>query len=148
MPEVIVTVLISVVALMVSWQALEYARFRDRELDKRNEWIEIHKAIINLRVYRSFALSPLDSEVWDIQAAINESRNRVRDYVLAHAHLRAQLERVHHDPLIKKLASFLDCDNKWREPDFEATLDRFGEEIAKKSRSKLDTWRYFVPASR
>jgi hypothetical protein len=135
-------VLIALLALFVAWQALSYARFRDRELDKRNEWIQIHKAIVNVRVYRSFAVSPLDTEVWDIPAALNESRSRVRDYVLAHSQLRAELERVGDDPLITKLAAFLDSDNQWREPDFETTLDSLSQEVALKSRSKLHTWSF------
>ncbi len=135
-------VFISVLALLISWRALSYARFRDREFDERNGWIQIHKAIINVRVYRNFAIPSVDKDVYDIQAALNDRRNRVRDYALAHAQLRAELERVGDDPLIKRLAAFLDSDNQWQEPNFETTLDSLGQEVAMKSRSKLRTWKF------
>src|ERR1700690_4193321 len=51
-------VLFGYLAWRIGKFTLTYMRGRDLELDTRNGWIEIHKAMLNLRVYREFIMAP------------------------------------------------------------------------------------------
>jgi hypothetical protein len=64
---------------------------------------------------------------------------RVRDYTLASAQLRGQLDRLNDDPLIVELALFLDdhkLEAQWQTAEYENTFNSFAQKVALKSRPK------------
>ena len=52
------SVLFAVLAWHIAKITLTYMRGRDLELDTRNGWIEIHKAMVDLRVQREYIVMP------------------------------------------------------------------------------------------
>jgi hypothetical protein len=115
-------------------------RGRDLELDTRNGWIEIHKAMINLRVQRALVMlqnSALDAYI--MTGSPNAAEGPIRDYTLAAAQLRAQLDRLNDDPLIVAIADFLDRNiltAQWQTSEYETRFDAFVHSVAMKSRPK------------
>jgi hypothetical protein len=95
----------------LAWQigkfTLTYMRVRDLELDTRNGWIEIHKAMLKLRVYREFIVLPGKWALLGVPAPI-QSADCIKDYTMATVRLRGQMIRLNDDPLIVELANFLD----------------------------------------
>jgi hypothetical protein len=134
-----VTVVLAILAVVVAFQTLRYMRGRDSEVDTRTGWIEIHKAMINLRVQRAFVMSQRGAMGAYSSGSPNPFEERHRDYVLATAQLRGQLDRLNDDPLIVELAGFLD-ENKsmeqWQTDDYENKFDAFAKKVALKSRPK------------
>jgi hypothetical protein len=55
----IAALLVAAAAFIVALNTLSYMRSRDLELDIRNGWIEVHKAMVNLRVQRELVLLPM-----------------------------------------------------------------------------------------
>jgi hypothetical protein len=100
------TVLLAVLATAVAIQTLTYMRRRDLELDTRNGWIEIHKAMVKVRVQRSFVMMQWTQMGAYVQGAPNLYEERVKDYTLAAAQLRGQLDRLNDDSLIVELGAF------------------------------------------
>jgi hypothetical protein len=133
-----VTVVLAILAVVVAIQTLRYMRGRDLEVDTRNGWIEIHKAMVNLRVQRAFVMSQRGA-MGAYGPGPNQFEERKRDYDLATAQLRGQLDRLNDDPLILKLAAFLD-DNKqmeqWQTDEYDKKFDAFAQSVAMKSRPK------------
>jgi hypothetical protein len=127
------TVLLAIIAIVVARETLSYMRGRDLEVDTRNGWIEIHRAMIRLRVQRAFIMLP---NPW------GPDPKDSRDYTLAAAQLRGQLDRLNDDPLVVEIASFLD-DNvlteKWQQPQYEKAFDTFVHKVAMKSRPTEST---------
>jgi hypothetical protein len=119
------TVLLAILAVVVALQTLSYMRGRDFEVDTRSGWIEIHKAMINLRVHRSLIM--LQGGAYS-SAGSNAGEERIRDYTLASAQLRAQLDRLNDDPLVVAIAEFLDSNilaAQWQTLQFEKGFDAF-----------------------
>lgn len=132
------SVLFAVLAWHIARITLTYMRGRDLELDNRNGWIEVHKAMINLRVQREYIVLPMKMAALGIPSPI-QSADGVKDYTLAAAQLRSQLDRLNDDPLIVELASFLDSNilsAQWQADAFVAKFDTFVHSVAFKSRPK------------
>jgi hypothetical protein len=131
------TVFLAILAVIVAVQTLSYMRDRDLEVDTRNGWIEIHKAMINLRVQRTLVMAQRGQMGAYAQGTPNQFEERMRDYILATAQLRGQLDRLNDDPLIIELATFLD-DNKlmeqWQTDAYEKKFDEYAHRVAMKSR--------------
>jgi hypothetical protein len=132
-------VLFAALAYRISTITLTYMRGRDLELDTRNGWIEIHKAMVNLRVQREFVNLARGAMGAYMAGSPNQFEERIRDVTLATAQLRAQLDRLNDDPLINELAVFLD-ENKltaqWQADDYAPKFDAFVHRVAIKSRPK------------
>jgi hypothetical protein len=113
-------------------------RGRDLEVDTRNDWIEIHKAMINLRVQRSLVLSsPRGSYVSG--SGPNPLQERINDYTLAAAQLQGQLDRLNDDPLLVELSTFLSKNSQmdqWQTKEYEMQFDEFVHRVALKSRPR------------
>jgi hypothetical protein len=140
-PDILQTVLNLLLAgltLSLAWvtfklakQTLSYTKTRDLELDTRNGWIEIHKAMVNLRVQRAFVMlpSPLGGNTNEV----------ITNYTLATSQLRGQLDRLNDDPLLIQVSDFLN-DNfltkDWQTERFEKQFDAFVHQVALKSRPK------------
>jgi hypothetical protein len=132
-------VLFGFLAYQVGKITLTYMRGRDLELDNRNGWIELHKAMVNLRVERTFVLAQRGARGGYSSSAPNPFEERKRDYDLATAQLRGQLDRLNDDPLIVDLAAFLEDNQdmeKWQTDDYEKKFDEFAHSVAMKSRPK------------
>lgn len=132
------TVLLAILAVVVAFQTLAYMRGRDLEVDTRNDWIEIHKAMINLRVQRSLVLSsPRGSYVSG--SGPNPLQERINDYTLAAAQLQGQLDRLNDDPLLVELSTFLSKNSQmdqWQTKEYEMQFDEFVHRVALKSRPR------------
>jgi hypothetical protein len=130
-------VLFGFLAYRIGRITLTYMRGRDFELDTRNGWIEIHKAMVNLRVHRELIMLPGKMAAFGVSAP--SQPGAIADYSLAAAQLRAQLDRLNDDPLIIELANFLD-DNKltaqWQADEYAQKFDKFVYSVAMKSRPK------------
>jgi hypothetical protein len=131
-------VLFGYLAWRIGKFTLTYMQGRDLELDTRNGWIAIHKAMINLRVQREFIMAPGRWALLGIPAPIN-SEDGIKDYTLAAAQLRGQLDRLNDDPVIVNLAEFLDANiltAQWQTEKFQQDFDAFVHDVALKSRPK------------
>ena len=131
-------VLFGYLAWRIGKFTLTYMRGRDLELDTRNGWIAIHKAMINLRVQREFIMAPGRWASIGIPAPINP-QDSIKDYTLAAVQLRGQLDRLNDDPVIVKLAEFLDANvltAQWQTAAYQKDFDTFVHDVAMKSRPK------------
>ncbi len=133
----VATVVLAFVAVLVGICTLKYMRNRDSQVDTRVGWIEIHKAMVNLRVQRTFVLAQRSQMGAYSSLVPNQFEERRRDYVLATAQLRAQLERLSDDPLTVDLVEFLNANQemeKWQTDEYENKFDSFAHQVALKSR--------------
>lgn len=133
------TVLLAILAVLVAINTLRYMRGRDLEVDTRNDWIEIHRAMVNLRAQRSFVLEQRGQMGAYASGTPNQFEERKRDYELALAQLRGQLDRLNNDPLLSEIGKFLDNNTqmeRWQADDFEKAFDAFAHSVALKSRPK------------
>jgi hypothetical protein len=124
---------LTMVAVIIASNTLTYMRGRDLELDTRNGWIEIHKAMVNLRVEREFYMARLDLTYHSPDA----EQKQIESYVLAQAQLRAQLNRVNLDELVMKLADFLDANfltSEWQKPEYVPAFDELAHKVALRAR--------------
>jgi|HubBroStandDraft_4_1064222.scaffolds.fasta_scaffold08664_4 hypothetical protein len=124
---------LTMVAVIIASNTLTYMRRRDLELDTRNGWIEIHKAMINLRVQREFVMLRDKLPHYNADAVHDE----VKDYTLASAQLRGQLDRLNDDELLVKISEFLNANQwtqQWQRPEFLPPYDTFVHEVALKAR--------------
>lgn len=132
-------VLFGALAYRISRITLTYMRGRDLELDTRSGWIEIHKAMIDLRVQREFVKLARSAMGAYMAGSPNQFEERIRDVTLATAQLRSQLDRLNDEPLIIELAAFLD-ENKltaqWQTDEYEKKFDAFVYKVAMRSRPK------------
>ncbi len=132
------SVLFAILAWHIARITLTYMRGRDLELDNRNGWIEVHKAMINLRVQRELIMLPAKLAARGVLSPI-QSADGIKDYTLAAAQLRSQLDRLNDDPLIVELATFLDDNGQtalWQADTFVTKFDSFVHSVAFKSRPK------------
>jgi hypothetical protein len=135
-------VVLTLLAVIVALQTLKYMRGRDAEVDTRTGWISIHKAMINLRVQRSFVKLAQSAMGAYFSSSPNQFDERIRDVTLATAQLRAQLDRLNDDPLVVELASFLDDNqltSQWQTDHSEKAYDGFTQKVALKSRPRGET---------
>jgi hypothetical protein len=131
-----VAVVLTAVAVIVAIKTLGYMRGRDLEMDTRSGWIEIHKAMINLRVQREFVMSELGMVHVSKSGGLDQG---IKDYTLASTQLRSQLDRLNDEPLIVELAGFLDANvltAKWQTEAFQKAFDGFVHKVAFKARPK------------
>jgi hypothetical protein len=131
-----VAVVLTAVALVVAIKTLGYMRGRDLEVDTRSGWVKIHKAMINLRVQREFYMSELGMVHVSESGGIDQG---IRDYTLASAQLRSQLDRLNDEPLLIELAGFLDANiltAQWQTDAYEKAFDGFVHKVAFKARPK------------
>jgi predicted NACHT family NTPase len=132
-------VLLTFITMIVAFQTLRYMRGRDADVDIRTGWIEIHKAMINLRVQREFVKLARGAMGAHASGSPNQFEGRIRDVTLATAQLRAQLDRLNDDRLIVDLANFLDenkLTEKWQTDEYERAYDAFAQKVALNSRPK------------
>lgn len=132
------SVLLGALAWRTSKITLAYMRGRDLELDDRNGWIELHKAMINLRVQREYVLLPMKMAALGMPSPI-QAADSIKDYTLAAAQLRSQLDRLNDDSLIVELATFLDDNGmtaQWQAEAYAPKFDEFVHKVAFKSRPK------------
>jgi hypothetical protein len=131
------TILLAIIATLIGFRTLQYMRSRDAEVDTRNAWVEVHKAMINLRVEWTFVMAQLGKIGRYPQGATGPSDVGVREYTLARAQLRGQLDRVNEaDPLIIGLANFLDenlMTAKWQTTQYQTAFDGFVHQVAAKT---------------
>lgn len=133
----VATAVLALVAVLVGICTLRYMRNRDSEVDTRTGWIEIHKAMVNLRVQRTFVLAQRSQMGAYSSSVPNQFEERRRDYVLATAQLRAQLERLNDDPLTLDLVKFLNEHQEmeqWQTDEYEKKFDEFSHKVAVKGR--------------
>lgn len=131
------SVLFAILAWRISRITLTYMRGRDLELDTRSGWIEIHKAMLNLRVHRDYVMLP--SKMAQRGIMLPTQQDSLRCYALGVVQLRGQLDRLNDDPLIVKLAEFLDVNQlaaQWQSDDYQRDFDAFVHDVAMKSRPK------------
>jgi hypothetical protein len=138
-------ILLAALTLLMAWvtfqlgrRTLSYMRDRDFELDTRNGWIEIHKAMVNLRVQRELIMMHIGS-LGGYGAGPSEASERIAAYTLAGSQLLGQLDRLNDDPLLKEISAFLE-DNiltkDWQRPEYPVKFDAFAKRVAFKSRPK------------
>jgi len=132
-------VLFGALAFVISLITLTYMRGRDLEVDTRNGWIEIHKAMVNLRVQRMLVMLPAAMmAAFGVTAPVN-SADSIKDYTLGAAQLRGQLDRLNDDPLVVEIGNFLDANKAttdWQTAKYETDFDAFAKRVAAKSRPK------------
>jgi hypothetical protein len=134
-----IAVVLALLAYVVASQTFTYMRGRDFDVDTRSGWTEIHKAMVNLRVQRGFVIAQRGAMGGYGPGGPNPFVERKRDYDLATAQLRGQLDRLNDDPLLAEIGKFLE-DNKlmeqWETDEYEKTFDGFADKVAVKARPK------------
>src|ERR1700719_907561 len=125
----VAALLVAAAAFIVALNTLSYMRDRDLEVDTRSGWVEIHRAMINLRVQREFIL--LQNAMADPHPVV--SQQNIREYTLASAQLRAQLDRLNDDPVVIEVAAFMEAHQlaaQWQTLQFVAKYDEFVHQVA------------------
>jgi hypothetical protein len=95
--------------------------------------------MINLRVQRSFVMLANSALGAYTSSGPNQAEVRIREYTLAAAQLRGQLNRLNDDPLLVELSTFLNENNmtaQWQTQEYETRFDEFAHSVAMKSRPK------------
>jgi hypothetical protein len=118
---------LTLIAVAVAISTVAYMRYRDWQVDTRNRWIEIHRAMINLRAQREFVLKERSQMGAYSTSSPNLFEERQRDYALATEQLRAQLDRLNDDPLLATIDKFLEDHkdmNQWETDDYERRSTR------------------------
>lgn len=131
------TLFMAWVTVKLSRRTLSYMRDRDLELDTRNGWIEIHKAMINLRVQVDFVI--LQSKVGPPSPLGSNMRDVIEKYTLASSQLLGQLDRLNDDPLLVQISEFLNANilaKDWQTEYFLKQYDAFVCQVALKARPK------------
>jgi hypothetical protein len=126
-----VTLLVAWVAYKLSQQTLSYMRDRDLEIDTRNGWIEIHKAMINLRTHRAFIMVP--SVMGAYGPFGGNADEMIVNYTLARSQLLGQLDRLNDDPLLLQISEFMNANlltKDWQTEQFEKAFDNFTHQVA------------------
>jgi hypothetical protein len=132
-------VLFGALAYRVAKVTLTYTRGRDLELDTRSGWIDIHKAMVNLREQRRFVMSKLGQTGTPVNGTPPLVVEIQRDYIFAAAQLFGQLDRLNDEPLIVELAKFLGQNklaSEWQTDKYATDFDAFAHRVALQSRPK------------
>ena len=138
----VLTLLLAALTLFLAWVAyklsqrtLSYMRERDLELDTRNGWIEIHKAMVALRTHGALAVLP--SAMDDYVSLGTNPADVIANYTLARSQLLGQLDRLNDDPLLVQISEFLNANllsKDWQTERFEKQFDAFVHQVALKAR--------------
>jgi len=129
----LVSIEVAVVGLIIAWLQLEYAKRRDKLLDFKSAWTEVHKAMMDFRLKQAILDHP---DYWGKtpeQAAI--------DAFSSLHFLRGQLDRTPDSPLAIEMSNFLEVNwissDKWRgSADFNKTFDKYIHEAQKRTIQK------------
>ena len=78
-------VMVGVLAWRIATITLTYMRGRDLELDNRNGWIEVHKAMVNLRVRREIIMLQQGILAPYLAHDPASAQERVQEYTMASA---------------------------------------------------------------
>ena len=129
------TLLLAWVAFKLSHRTLSYMKDRDLELDTRNGWIEIHKAMVALRTHG--AVIRVGSA--GAYGPLSNAADAITNFTLARSQLIGQLDRLNDDPLLVEISEFLLSNllsNDWQTTAFEERFDAFAKQVALKARPK------------
>lgn len=132
-----VTVWLAWVAYKLGRISLSYMRDRDLELDTRNGWVEIHKAMVALRTHGALAVFPGPTGEYGLPGT--NAADLVANYTLARSQLLGQLDRLNDDPLLVQISGFLNANllsKDWQTERFENQFDEFVHQVALKARPK------------
>jgi hypothetical protein len=138
------TVLLAVLALVLTKtsiklgeRTLSYMKDRDLELDTRNGWIEIHKAMVALRTHE--AIIRVGNAMGAYGQFGTNAADAIANFTLARSQLIGQLDRLNDDPLLAEISGFLLSNllsNDWQTTAFEERFDVFAKRVALKARPK------------
>lgn len=136
----VLAVLLAALTLLLAWvtyklgqRTLSYMKDRDLELDTRNGWTEIHKAMINLRTQGAFV------RLGGFGPFGGNADKMIADYTLARSQLLGQLDRLNDDPLLVQISEFMNANlltRDWQTEQYEKAFDAFVHQVAFKSRPK------------
>jgi hypothetical protein len=139
----VLTLLLAALTLFLAWVAyklsqrtLSYMRDRDLELDTRNGWIEIHKAMIALRTHGALIMLP---SVMGGYGPVTDMADSITNYTTARSQLLGQLDRLNDDPLLVQISEFMNAhllSQDWQTKAFENQFDAFAKQVALKARPK------------
>jgi hypothetical protein len=134
-PAPLVTIEIAIVGLIVSWWQLRYAKKRDRAIDARNSWTELHKLMTSFRFKREL-LNQTELTYPKFGEAILVASESLHD-------LKGQIDRMADSPLVNQIAGFL-IDHwqaeKWRSSDFQKQFDEYARQVAFLTRTPTQHW--------
>ena len=117
---------IAVIGAIITLLQLIYAQKRDRAVDTRNAWTEIHKAMMEFRFRRELLNRPFSPSEMEMEKAI--------DALSAMHQLRGQLVRVE-SPLAVEIEDFLQNNwqaDQWRADPFIKPFDNYAHEAARR----------------
>lgn len=129
----VVSVEVAIVGAIVAYLQLRYAKRRDKAMDTRSAWTEIHKAMLEFRFRREILNNP-DPRNWGNTGA--EAEAAVEALEALH-NLKGQLDRSPDWELVKEIADFLNENEeaeRWRSPDFQKRFDEYAKTVAPKAR--------------
>ncbi len=124
-PAPLVTIEIAIVGLIVSGLQMRYMKRRDKVIDIRNAWTDMHKLMLTFR-FKRMLLNQSDGTYPGIAQtliAVSESLHN----------LRGQLDRMPDCRLVEQLTDFIDANQdpeKWRAEIFEKQFDAYAHEAA------------------
>ena len=130
------TLFMAWVAFKLSQRTLSYTKDRDLEIDTRNGWIEIHKAMVTLRTHAAFIRV---GNATGGYGPLTNAADAITNFTLARSQLIGQLERLNDDPLLVEISEFLLSNllsKEWQTTTFEERFDAFAKQIALKARPK------------
>lgn len=107
--------------------------------DAKADWVEIHKAMMTVRVARNAGISKR-SAMGAYGVGPNAFDERKNEFETAVVQLRGQLARRDDEPLTANIRTLLDQNmqpsdpNKWLSDEFGKAFDKLAEEVAAKAR--------------
>jgi hypothetical protein len=134
-PAPLVTIEIAIVGLIVSWWQLRYAKQRDRDIDIRNSWTELHKLMTAFRFKRELLNQTELTYPKHGEAIIMVSESL--------HNLRGQVDRMPDGPLVEQIAAFLKASlhaDRWRSADFQEQFDVYAGQVAYLTRPVTKHW--------
>jgi hypothetical protein len=131
----VLTLLLAALTLFLAWVAyklsertLSYMKDRDLELDTRNGWIEIHKAMIALRTHGALVMLPSAIGAY---GPLTDPGEAITNYTTARSQLLGQLDRLNDDPLLVQISEFMNAhllSRDWQTKAFEDQFDAFAKQ--------------------
>jgi hypothetical protein len=136
--SVFLGLLIAGVSAFLTWQAMSYTRRRDSEVDARNSWVELHKAMVDVRAKRAIAMIQVGQQGAHSGSGPSSFVELQKGFALAVAQLRGQLDRLDSEPTRVEISEVLKGDNKplayWQSPEYEVVFESLCQKVATKSR--------------
>lgn len=123
----VISVEVALVGSFISWLQLRYMKRRDKTLDERSGWAEVHKAMLEFRFRREILNNPKWQDGGTAVIKASEALHK----------LKGQLDRTPDSPLVIQLAKLLDDNSKaeqWRSVAFEEQFDTYTKQVAIKAR--------------